>query len=139
MKQPDRTTNKCFACGPDNPISLRLQFEDDGDVVRTSFTPRDEHQGWPGIMHGGLMATILDEAMAQWCWRRNIPALTGEITVRFKKEVPVGTGLTVEARLEQQKGRLLFLEAEAVLPDGKCAATAKSKFIRMTGEQAGPN
>ncbi len=133
----ERGPHMCFACSPDNPIGLKLQFEDDGDVLRTSFTPGEEHQGWIDVVHGGLIATVLDEAMAQWCWRRGMAAMTAEITVRFRKGVPVNRTILVTARLLQEKGRLVELAAEARLDDGELAAQATAKFIRTPAALAG--
>ncbi|MEW6726683.1 MAG: PaaI family thioesterase [Bacillota bacterium] len=133
----ERATHMCFACSPVNPIGLKLLFEDDGDVLRTSFTPGEEHQGWTGWVHGGLISTVLDEAMAQWCWRRGMTAMTAEIAVRFRKGVPVNRTILVTARLLREKGRLVELAAEARLDDGELAAQATAKFIRTPDALAG--
>ncbi|MGC7846828.1 PaaI family thioesterase [Desulforudis sp. 1088] len=125
----ERATHMCFACSPVNPIGLKLLFEDDGDVLRTSFTPGEEHQGWTGWVHGGLISTVLDEAMAQWCWRRGMTAMTAEITVRFKKGVRIGERMDVSARMVSARGRLVELEAAAAVA-GKVVATARSKFLK---------
>ncbi|MDI6906885.1 MAG: PaaI family thioesterase [Thermoanaerobacterales bacterium] len=122
----------CFACGRDNPIGLRLSFVEDGETLATTFTPRPEHQGWPGWTHGGLVLTVLDEVMAQWCWRHGLPAMTAEMTVRFRHGVPTGRTIHVTARPLRQKGRLVELKAEARLDDGTPAAQATAKFIRTS-------
>ncbi|MHB8183771.1 MAG: PaaI family thioesterase [Candidatus Desulforudaceae bacterium] len=124
----------CFACSPDNPIGLKLQFKDVGDTLQTSFTPRDEHQGWPGWAHGGLVSTVLDEAMAQWVWRREITAMTAELNVRFRNGLPLGRTLLVEARQVSARGRLLELEAEGKLDDGTVIAQARAKFMVVSRE-----
>ncbi|RJX20560.1 MAG: PaaI family thioesterase [Desulforudis sp.] len=124
----------CFACSPNNPIGLKLQFEDVGDTLRTSFTPREEHQGWPGWTHGGLVTTVLDEAMAQWVWRREITAMTADLSIRFRHGLPLGETLRVEARRVSARGCLLELEAEGKLDDGTVIAQAKAKFMIVTRE-----
>ncbi|MEW6448548.1 MAG: PaaI family thioesterase [Bacillota bacterium] len=125
----DPENNMCFACGGKNPIGLKLQFKQEKDEVKAAFRVRPEHQGWPGYLHGGLMATICDEAMAQWLWLRGIEANTGELSVRFKHGVPVGTMVEVKASLTASRGKLMVLAASVLFPDGREAAVASGKFI----------
>ncbi|HBC93257.1 MAG TPA: thioesterase [Pelotomaculum sp.] len=119
----------CFACSPKNPIGLKLVFEHEGDICRASFVAGPEHQGWNGVMHGGLLTTILDEVMAQWLWIRERSAMTAEMTTRFVNPVPLGVKLTIESRLVADKRRLFLMEATAMLPDGSVAAKATAKFV----------
>jgi acyl-coenzyme A thioesterase PaaI-like protein len=119
----------CFACSPKNPIGLKLRFRREGDVVRADFLVQPEHQGWPGCLHGGLTATLCDEAMAQWLWLQGVEAYTGELTVRFKRNIPVGTLVEVVAELAARRGRLILLTAAVLLPGGTVAATASGKFL----------
>jgi len=125
-------TNICFGCSPNNPIGLKLEFEDDGNVCRAYFTARPEHMGWNDVVHGGLVATMLDEAMGKWLWERGFTTMTAEMTIRYSKAVPVGQRLTVESSGESQKGRLLQMNAQIILPDGSVAARAKAKFLKVT-------
>lgn len=126
-----REDNMCFACSARNPIGLRLKFEQDGDICRTHFIAGLEHQGWNGVLHGGLVATLLDEVMAQWLWARDFTTMTAEITTRYSKAVPVGERLTLEATLLSDRGRLCEMAAKLILPDGTVAAKAKAKFLKM--------
>lgn len=119
----------CFACSPNNPIGLKLVFEHEGDICRASFVAGPEHQGWNGVMHGGLLTTILDEAMAQWLCSRDLSVMTAEMTTRFVNPVPIGSKLTIESRLVANKRRLFLMEANALLPDGAVAAKATAKFV----------
>lgn len=119
----------CFACSPNNKIGLKLVFEHEGDICRASFIPGPDHQGWTGVMHGGLLTTLLDEVMAQWLWSRDMPAMTAEMNTRFVNPVPIGTKLTVESRLVANKRRLFLMEADATLPDGSLVAKATAKFV----------
>ncbi|MBE0467611.1 MAG: PaaI family thioesterase [Candidatus Desulforudis sp.] len=121
----------CFACSPDNPIGLKLVFEDDGVVCRTRFTPGLVHQGWNGRIHGGILSTLLDEAMAQLLYRRRETAVTAELTVRFKRSAPVGRELLVEARQAAARGRLVEVKAQARFTDGTVVATAGAKFLKV--------
>lgn len=125
----------CFACSPKNPIGLKLAFEQDGEVCRANFVPGPEHQGWSGVMHGGLVATLLDEAMAQWLWLRGFTTMTAEMTARYSKAVPIGEKLTIEGILVSQRGRLLEMAGRVILPDGSVAARATAKFLKVGPEK----
>jgi hypothetical protein len=76
----------CFCCGPKNPIGLKLRFEnlEDGRT-RTVWRPRQEHQGFKDIVHGGLVATVLDEVMIRMLYHRGIPAVTGTMETKLLK------------------------------------------------------
>lgn len=121
----------CFACSPRNPIGLKLVFEQDGDVCRTLFTAGPEHQSWSGVVHGGLVATLLDEVMAQWLCVRGITTMTAEITARYSKAVPVGEKLTVEGNMVSHRGRLFEMSGKIILPDGTVAARATAKYLKV--------
>ena len=86
----------CFACGQKNPIGLKLAFRFDGEDYVTDFEVRPEYQGWAGIVHGGLLATALDETMARLLWEKDLNAITGRLTVRYHK--PLNIGETVQGR-----------------------------------------
>lgn len=121
----------CFGCGADNPIGLRLKFEVDGDrrVAEARFTPRQEHQGYAGITHGGLIATLLDEAMLKLCWELGIPAVTARLETEIKKPAPVGEELLVRGRLVEEGRRLIKAEAEILDAAGDVVATGRSTAV----------
>lgn len=89
------------------------------------------HQGWNGRVHGGILSTLLDEAMAQLLYRRQETAVTAELTVRFKRSAPVGRELVVEARRTAARGRLVEVKAEARFTDGTVVAAAGAKFLKV--------
>ncbi len=128
-EKSSQAVNMCFACSPHNSIGLKLAFKMEGEVCRARFVARPEHQGWNGVMHGGLVATVLDEAMAQWLWQNGLKTMTAEMTIRFSHAVPVGEELTIEGRMISQRGRLIEMSAQILLPDGRVAAKARSKFL----------
>lgn len=121
--------NYCFACGPANPKGLHLTFRFEGEEYVCDFTPAREYQGWDNIMHGGIVATVLDEVMTRALWERGITAMTAELTVRLKKPVPIGKPATARARITDARKRVYQTEAEIVLADGTIAATAQGKFL----------
>ncbi|GAB6062991.1 PaaI family thioesterase [Deferrisoma palaeochoriense] len=127
-----RWQDNCFVCGKENPEGLRLEFRFDeaAGTIETVWTPRPVHIGYEGIVHGGLVATLLDEALGKLTTLLGTPAVTAELTVRYLKPVPVGRPLRVTGRVSNGRGRLLTGEAEALLEDGTPAARATAKLVR---------
>ncbi|NPV53289.1 MAG: PaaI family thioesterase [Firmicutes bacterium] len=123
---------RCFACGSYNPIGLRLEFKKAGSGrVACCFTPRADYQGYAGITHGGIISTVLDEAMAHAIISQGIGAVTASMEVRFKAPVPIGSSTTVEGLVREVKERLIRAEARLTLPDGTVAAEAVARFVRI--------
>jgi acyl-coenzyme A thioesterase PaaI-like protein len=121
----------CFACGRQNPIGLHLQFFTDGDKVTTTFTPRPEHQGFPGVMHGGLVSTVLDEVIGRVAINKELWMMTAKLEVRYKKPVPIGQPLTVTGEITHLTHRLMEGRGEIRLADGSLAVEAIGTYIRM--------
>lgn len=126
-----KVDNMCFACGRGNPIGLRLEFRFVADDYTTTFEVRPEHQGWAGVVHGGLLATVLDETMARLLWEKEINAITGRLEVRYHKPVQVGDTVEVRGRITRQRPPIVMTAAEAVGNDGSVVAeaTAISKEV----------
>lgn len=124
----------CFACGQENPISLGLKFEEfESDKVRGEFTPGENHQGYDGIMHGGLIATLLDEAMAHVIGFKDIKAFTAELNIRFRTAVEIGKKLKIIGEYKGTKkssiANVHYTEAEIYDEAGNLKAKAKAKFM----------
>ena len=128
----DLTVNDmCFACGQANPIGLKLTFRLENDRYKTELATKELHQGYVGIVHGGIIACALDEAMARLIWIKKLNAVTAHFEVRFKNLVLVGQKLSIAAKILRDKGKIIEAEAHASLPDGTLAAAAKAKFVRV--------
>jgi acyl-coenzyme A thioesterase PaaI-like protein len=125
-----RDGSDCFACGQTNPIGLRLRFRGEGDTVRAEFTPGPHYQGYDGVVHGGIVAAALDDAMAQLFHRKGQESLTARLEIRFRKETPVGERLVVTAWLTGGRTRLFTAEAALSLADGTRLAEARGTFFR---------
>ncbi len=131
----------CYACGELNPIGLHLHFQMDAEKwAEAEFIAQKEHQGYPGFVHGGLVTTLLDEAMG-WatCWATygvGIWALTGKMETRFREPVPIGQPLFVRGHIERDRGRTLDVFAELRAGPGKILAEATAVLFRATGDQA---
>jgi len=125
--------NYCFGCGSDNPDSMRLKFTYDkkrGRVVcRLRLAPR--FAGPPGYAHGGIIATILDEAMAKLNKLHDVTAVTGQLAVDYLRPVPLGQLLRIEAREGDIKGRRRFREGEIVNKNGEVLARGTGVFITI--------
>ena len=121
----------CFACGQCNPIGLKLEFHFEGDDYVTTLEVRPEYQGWAGIVHGGLLATALDETMARLLWEKKINAITGRLEVRYHHPVPIGETLTVRGRITRQRAPLVETTAEATNSDGTVVAEAKAVSMEV--------
>jgi acyl-coenzyme A thioesterase PaaI-like protein len=126
-------TAGCLVCGRDNPHGLKLDLHVDSDtgVVRIDFTPRPAHIGFEGVVHGGVLATVLDEAMvwaATWAGRRF--CVCGELTTRFRREAAVGRALIIEAKVESNPPRLITTSGEVRdAESGDLVATGTAKYV----------
>jgi acyl-coenzyme A thioesterase PaaI-like protein len=126
----------CFGCGPKHPVGFHLAFERDGDEVVTRFTPGKDHQGAPGLMHGGLAATLADE-IAAWA----IIATSGkfgftvQFDARYRKGLRVGVPIEGRGRLVSPVRRLADVEVR-LLQDGDVAFTGAFKFAVLNRDAA---
>lgn len=129
-------TRGCFVCGAHNPHGLQLKFLREGDEVRAEFVPQPHHAGFRGIIHGGILSTVLDETMfwAAACAMKRF-ALAAELNVRFMKKVSVGDKLTVVAAFVADKGRLWESRAELRKEDGTVCARATCKQMPMSADE----
>lgn len=121
----------CFACGPGNPIGLKLKFAFEGGKYVARFTPRTEHQGYDNIAHGGIITTLLDEAMAKLVYTLDNLAVTAELKVRFKKPALVGKELTVIGWIESEAHRIINCAAEIRNSNGELIAEASGKMMKV--------
>lgn len=124
----------CFACGEENPISLGLKFKAISEnKVRGEFIPAENHQGYNGIMHGGLIATLLDEAMAYVIGFKDIQAFTAELNIRFRTAVEIGKKLEIIGLFKDVKkssiANVYYTEAKIFDEEGNLKAKAKAKFM----------
>jgi uncharacterized protein (TIGR00369 family) len=125
--------NYCFGCGKNNPGGMRLKFNYDEDLDRfvCRFRLGKRYTGPPGHCHGGIIATILDEAMGKVNKLRHVIALTSEITVNYVKPVPLNKPLRVESREVRVKGRRHVNMAEILNQKGEVLARSKGLFIAV--------
>lgn len=132
-----RDDHHCFGCGRLNPYGLRLRFFRTAAGVLAPFTPEQRHEGYTGVVHGGIVTTVLDEVMAWALYAEGIWAVTGELRVRFRRPVPVGEETEASGRLERDRGRVLDVAGEVRrVHDSALLATATGTFVRVPEDQA---
>lgn len=131
-------TAGCLVCGRQNPHGLRLSLHvDEGTgIVSTQFVPRPEHIGFEGIVHGGVIATVVDEVMvwaATWAGKRF--CVCGELSLRFRRSAEVGQSLHVKAKVESHRSRLIQTSATVLDANGDLLATGSGKYVPLSPEQ----
>lgn len=130
-------TSGCLVCGRDNPIGLRLTSYVDPQtgVVEQSFTPKGDHIGFRGVIHGGILATVLDEAMV-WAatWHGKRFCLAAELCVRFRRPAEIGHAMKITARIEAARSKLILTTGE--MRDGDTLiAEATAKYIPLPPDE----
>jgi acyl-coenzyme A thioesterase PaaI-like protein len=127
----------CFICGKRNPIGLKAEFDIDKKNLRLTgrFTPKREHAGYKGIMHGGLASALLDEAMVKLLWEVGIPAVSASLNVRLLKPVKVGEQVNIKGWVESDKGRVILTSAELSDQAGTVLAQAEGKCVRIQSKE----
>lgn len=138
---PVRALNdhNCFGCGALNPIGLHLRFYvlDDGNGVWAPWTPTSDYEGYGGMIHGGIISTLMDEILAWSLYARETWAVTARLNTTFRKPVRVGEPVRLVGRIVRDRGRLIELHGEIRLEaDDSLLAEAEATFMRVPPEQA---
>jgi acyl-coenzyme A thioesterase PaaI-like protein len=121
----------CFTCGPAHPTGLHMQvLAGEGVSVRASFTVTEDHQGAPGLAHGGILATAVDETFGAIGWLVRVPMVTARLETSFVHPVPVGS-VQVVARCDGISRRRVYLSAEGTLGDGEIAIRSSAVFVQV--------
>jgi acyl-coenzyme A thioesterase PaaI-like protein len=139
---PIATSDLCFGCGKNNPHGLKLEFHWDGKMAKAEFTPNKYHQGWKDVVHGGILTTVMDEAMGYAAYYERIPCVSGIIEVRLRQPAHVGDPLTVTASVTKKARRLAMTAAKITKRDGTVVAEAKATQLigsSFTDERERPN
>lgn len=122
----------CFGCGELHPTGLHLvAFAGPGLDITAEFTVTENHQGAPGLAHGGLLSLAFDEALGKLMWLLRAPAVTGRLETDFLKPVPMGSTLHITAEITGQEGRKVYTSAVGRLnsADGEIAVKAAALYI----------
>jgi uncharacterized protein (TIGR00369 family) len=124
--------NRCFGCGPANAGGLRLEFllAKDGSVVCLAMIP-DSFEGPPGYVHGGIIATLLDETMSKAVRAQGVTAMTRHMEVDYRRPVPSGKSIRMEGRVVRSEGRKCWTEATILDGEETVLARGKGLFIEI--------
>lgn len=124
----------CFVCGEENPHGLRIRFFSDGTEARTELIAADWQEGYRGMLHGGIIATILDEVMIKALLAAGLFAVTAELSVRYHRPTRSGERLTFRGRQVDVRGKVIRTTGEAVAEDGTIKASARGVYIQAKPE-----
>ena len=106
-------TKHCYVCGAENPSGLQIPFSPEGDNgSRAVYTVRAEHQGWPGVLHGGLAFSLMDEALAWALYFHGLTGVTARVEARFRQPIRVGTSLVIRAWMVRRHRKVVAARAE---------------------------
>ena len=125
----------CFVCGKDNPFGLNVTFLKDKNEVRAELIPESKHQGFKGIVHGGILFSILDEIMGRTAViTKRLMTLTVEVNIKYRKKAKVGEKIIFTAHMTKDLGRMIEAQGQVCKEDGTLIAEAKGRFIVLSKE-----
>jgi acyl-coenzyme A thioesterase PaaI-like protein len=136
-KLNDETTyQRCFACGQRNETGLQLTFRREGDRILADYHPAERFQGFPGVLHGGVLATMLDETMSRTGAMRRQWLMTGKLDIRFRRPAPVDQPLRVWGEIVRERTGAVDAVGAVELQDGTVLAEARGMFLRLPDDLA---
>jgi uncharacterized protein (TIGR00369 family) len=134
MRRRQPNSRMCFVCGMRNPIGLKIIFEGDGERVWANFTAKEEHQGYPGVLHGGITFALLDEVIGRAAMELDESSpwmMTARAEMRYRKPVPIGEELTLVGQITRVRSRAVEGMGEIRLSDGSVAVEATAMYAKV--------
>lgn len=131
MKKNLEDDHYCFVCGEKNPHGLHIQFSLRNGKVHAEFVPQKNYQGYKDILHGGIISTLLDEAMVKVALLKGMPSVTAEIAIRFKKSLSIGEKTIIEAEIINMNKRIIETSSFLKKEDGTVIAEGRAKLLRQ--------
>ena len=130
----------CFACGDRNAHGLHMRFELDPEgpagAVLCRYQPREADQGFPGVLHGGVLSTLMDEAMAWAMWAKSRAlGVTAKMDVRYRQPVTYPSESVVHAVVAEERGRRMRVEAAIASLEGSVLVESSALFLRLPPEE----
>lgn len=119
----------CFACGKENPVGLKMNFHLENGEMICRYTPGKDHQGWQNMVHGGIIATLVDEVMVQAVIQTVGFAVTSRMDLRFLRPAVVGEELTIRAGIKSREGSKVFTSCQVLNPAGKKVAFSSGTYV----------
>ncbi|MBN2537804.1 PaaI family thioesterase [candidate division WOR-3 bacterium] len=120
----------CFACGKSNPDGLQLDIRTTPEGVELDYTPPARYEGWQGIVHGGIVSTLLDELCAWACSARGYRTVTGRLEIRFRHATPIGRPLRGFGRVVRERGAMVEVESRLEDESGNVLAEASARMMK---------
>ena len=136
MSYPDeqngapRQYPNCFGCGDENPFGLRLNMIVEDGELKANFMPMQRHQGWPGIVHGGVISALLYEVMENWAYLNGIATMMRSMDVRLISPAKVGKSISASAWLDEREGREIGVSAK-LQSNGKTVAKGSARLVEL--------
>ena len=132
MKQrvEPRSYPNCFGCGDKNPHGLQLEMTIEGGELSAAFTPAPHHQGWPGIVHGGIISALLYEVMENWAYLNGIVTMMRSMNTRLIAPATVGRPIRATSWKESHEGREIYMAAR-LESDGKIVAEGSACLVEL--------
>ncbi len=126
---------QCFVCGRENTAGLDLSFFYQNGRIETTFMPEPHHNGYHGIVHGGILATLLDETIG-WASIISRPTIcvAAELTVRYKAPAKVGKTMLIHGELVEDKKRIILSKGKIVSEDGTLLCTGEGKYVPLSDQ-----
>jgi uncharacterized protein (TIGR00369 family) len=121
----------CFACGKDNPIGLKMEFDFHDDEVTIKFIPKTEHQGWKDVIHGGILVTLMDEAMARLLINAGFNVVTSSMETRFLRPAKPGEELTVTGKIKQVDEKNVYATSKILNTNNKTIASGRGTYVKI--------
>jgi acyl-coenzyme A thioesterase PaaI-like protein len=125
----------CFGCRSENPIGLKLSYRLEGDLVVASFIPQEEHQGWPRITHGGIIAALLYEVMENYSYQHGIVAMMRGMETTFRRPIMTGQAITAKSWLVQDSRRAMKVAGSLTDEDDVVLARGQDDLLVLNEEQ----
>ena len=136
MKTLARPQSRCVVCGEDNPRGLQIRFRDvAARSVEADWQPTADWEGYQGVVHGGILSTVLDEAMSKAVAASGWRAMTAELKVRYKKPVRTGDRLSVKGWVGEKRKRRITTEATLEAANGEERVHAWGTFIEVASHE----
>ena len=132
MSQLRSDANRCFVCGPGNPIGLKLAFRIEEDICHSEFTPGADHCGYDNVTHGGIVFSALDDVMANWLFLKGFKAFTAKCDIRYRDALPIGAKVRLEGHCIKQKARLTQMKGLMIRHDtNEVVAETEAAFMMI--------
>ena len=122
--------SNCFVCGDKNQCGLKVDFFDEQGVAKAQYQASSDFEGYKDVLHGGIISALLDEVMIKAVLAKDILAVTASIEIKFKQSVKIGEKLTLEGKILEHRGRIIFTEGKVFKEDQSIAALGFARYVK---------